>query len=44
MKHVLTGAAEAHLPEDYVKRIEEIEAVADCYKEREAIELEIYSC
>ena len=43
-KHVLIGAKEACLPEDYVKRIEEIEAAADCYKEREAIELEIYGC
>ena len=42
MKHVLTGAAEVHLPEDYVKRIEEIEAKEDCCKERESIELEIY--
>ena len=39
-----TGAEEACLPDDYVKRIEEIEAVTGRFKEREASELEIYAC
>ena len=44
VKHVLTGAKEACLPEDYIKQIEAIEAKVDCCKEREARELEIYCC
>ena len=44
MKHVLTGAEEACLPEDYIKQIEAIDAKEDCCKEREARELEIYCC
>ena len=42
--HVLKGAEEASLPEDYIERIKAIDAVEDCFKEREARELEIYCC
>ena len=43
-KHVLKGAEEASLPEDYIERVKAIDAVEDCCKEREARELEIYCC
>ena len=43
-KHVLTGAVEARLPEDYIKRIKRIEAKEDCCKKRETDELAIYCC
>ena len=39
-----TAAEEACLPDDYVKRIEETEAVADRFKEREARGFEIRGC
>ena len=42
-KHVLKGAKEAYLPADYIKRIEEIEAVEDRDICREADELKIYT-
>ena len=42
-KHVLIGAKEADLPADYIKRIEEIEAIEDRDKCREEDELKIYT-
>ena len=41
-QHVLVGAKEACLPPDYIKMIEEVEAIKDCDKKREWDELLIY--
>ena len=42
-RHVLEGAKEAGLPASYVEAIENVGAIADSNKDREAKELAIYS-
>ena len=41
-QHVLEGAREANLPESYVRALEDITAIEDPDKAREAMELAIY--
>ncbi len=41
-EHVLIGAKENHLPEEYIESIESVESVADPDTARSARELEIY--
>ncbi len=43
VRHVLEGAREAQLPDDYIKSIMETPATEDADKKREADELAIYS-
>ena len=42
IEHILVGAKEACLPPDYIKKIEEAEAITDPCKKREEEELGIY--
>ena len=42
LRHILEGAKEAGLPEDYIKELDKVEAAKDPNKEREAKELAIY--
>jgi hypothetical protein len=42
-RHVLEGAREVRLPPDYIEILEQVDAIEDPNKEREARELAIYS-